>query len=200
MPLFGSSSGSDEPEAKFTELPQKIMEKFQPMLLPGEKIEMALRGIAGSHVEGSMAVGSMGGMRGMQTTRGEQVGHPWLVITSQRLFLLSTGLISFESRQFTWDKINSIEFQQGVVEDRIVITGMGVNEIWTFWKKLRQTTQQLVQAVNQKIASAAEQARHVIIDGGGAQKQDPLAELKMRLVKGEITPDEYQKLKTVLES
>ncbi len=195
MPLFGSNSGSDEPDSKFTELPQKVMEKFRPMLLPGENIEVALRGIGGSHVEGSMAVG---GMRGMQTTRGDQIGHPWLVVTNQRLFLLSTGLISFESRQFTWDKISSIEFQQGLVEDRVIITGLGVNEIWTFWKKLRQTTLQVVQAVNQKIAGAAEQARHVVIDGG-AQKQDPLSELKMRLVRGEITAEEYQKLKTVLE-
>lgn len=197
MPLFGNSSGTDEPDSKFMELPQKAMEKFQPMLLPGERIEIALRGIAGTHDEGGMAVG---GMRGIQTNRGEQIGHPWMVITSQRLFLLSTGLISFESRQFTWDKINSIEFQQGIVEDRLIITGMGVNEVWTFWKKLRQSTQQIVQTVNQKIAAAGEQSRHVIIDGGAVQKQDPLAELKMRLVKGEITAEEYQKLKTVLES
>ena len=176
----------NEPIPKFTELPEKYRERLNKILSPGENIEYSLRCIAGTHAQG-MNVRAYGG-----GAAGEQLGHPWMVITNQRLLLVSKGLLSFEERQFRYEQISSVELKQGILEDHIIITGMGVNEDWTFWKKLRDHTTRGVQLLQMKINQRAQG------QSASAGPQDPLTELKMRLVRGEITPEQYEKLKSLL--
>lgn len=176
--------GENDPPSKFTELPEKYMERIRKILSPGENIEFSLRSIAGSHAQGMNARAFGGG------AAGTQAGHPWMVITNQRLMLVSKGLMSFEERQFRYEQISSVELKQGLVEDHIIITGMGVNEDWTFWKKIRDHTMHGVQILQGKISQRSQPQ--------STGQQDPLNELKMRLVRGEITPEQYEKLKGLL--
>lgn len=175
---------NNEPAEKFTELPEKYLERVNKLLSPGEKIEFSLRCILATHAQG-MNIGTYGA-----GAAGEQLGHPWMVITNQRLMLVSKGLISFEDRQFRFDQISSVEIKQGLLEDHLIITGMGVNEDWTFWKKIRNHTLKGVQILQSKINQRTQ--------GSSTGQQDPVTELKMRLVRGEITPEEYEKLKSIL--
>lgn len=176
----------NEPIPKFTQLPERYMERLSKVLSPGENIEFALRCIVGTHAQG-MNVRAYGA-----GASGEQLGHPWMVITNHRLMLVSKGLMSFETRQFRYDQITSVEMKQGILEDHLIITGMGVNEDWTFWKKIRDYTTKGLQILQNKIN------QHVQGQGGGSGTQDPLTELKMRLVRGEITPEQFEKLKSML--
>ncbi len=175
----------DEPVSKFTELPEKYHERIGKILSPGENIEFTLRCIAGTHSQGMNARAYGGG------ASGEQLGHPWMVITNQRLMLVSKGLLSFEERQFRFDQISSVELKQGIMEDHIIINGMGVNEDWTFWKKIRDHTMHGVQLMQAKVNQRSQPQ-------AASSPQDPLTELKMRLVRGEITPEQFEKLKGLL--
>lgn len=176
----------NEPLPKFTQLPEKYMERLSKMLSPGENIEFSLRCIAGTHAQG-MNMRAFG-----SGASGEQLGHPWMVLTNHRLMLVSKGLMSFETRQFRYDQITSVEMKQGILEDHLIITGMGVNEDWTFWKKLRDYTTKGLQLIQNKIN------QHLQKQGAGGVTEDPLTALKMRLARGEITPEEFEKLKALL--
>ena len=178
--------GENEPIPKYTDLPEKYVERLRKVLASGENIEYSLRCIAGTHAQG-MNVRAFGG-----GSSGEQIGHPWMVITNQRLLLVSKGLMSFEERQFRYDQISSVELKQGIMEDHIIITGMGVNEDWTFWKKLRDFTTKGVSLLQVKVNQRLQPQQAV------SSQADPLTELKMRLVRGEITPEEFEKLKGLL--
>lgn len=182
-----------DPElSKFTQIPEKAMKKVQQVLQPNETIEFALRGMGASHVEGGNVAG---GIRApARGNEGSQIGHPWFIVTNRRLLLASTGLVSFESRTFMWDQLNSIELQQGIIEDHVIITGMSAAENWTFWKKARPLTIQAVQLA-QKMIDQSRQAPAA----APAAAADPIAELKMRLVKGEITEEQYNKTLSILK-
>lgn len=153
------------------------MRKLDRILGKGEKIELSLRAIVGTHTEG-LNVGAAGG---------KQLGHPWMIITERRLLLASPGLISFEVRQFRRDGITSVELQQGLVRDRIIINGMGIREEWTFWRKLRDFTEKAVSIIQND-----EYDRDGSVDTKSA---DPLSELKVRLARGEISETEFDSLK-----
>ncbi len=177
---------ADEPPSKFTQMPEKYVERVTKLLSPGENIEFSLRCIAGTHAEGMNVNAFRGG------EQGTQLGHPWMVVTNHRLLLVSKGLISFEERQFRYDQISSIEMKQGIMDDHLIITGMGVNEDWTFWKKIRDHTQKAVQLIQAKVNQRTSP------QAAAAAPADPLAELKLRLVRGEITPEQFEKLKALL--
>ncbi len=184
----------NDPEfSKFTQMPEKLMEKLQQVLQPNESVQFALRGMGMSHVQGGNVAGNF--RAPSRGNEGAQVGHPWFIITNRRLLLVSTGLISFESRSFTWDQLNSIELQQGIMDDHVIITGMSSVENWTFWKKVRPLTLQAVQ-MSQKLIDESRNRPVAVV---AAPAADPIAELKMRLVRGEITEDQYNKMLSILK-
>ena len=183
----GSFQGNPE-FADFTSIPEKVMRKIEQVLQPNETIEFSLRGIGASHQQGMNVHG-----RG---DPGQQIGHPWFLVTNKRLLLASTGLMSFETRSFTWDQLNSVELQQGIVDDHVIITGMSSMENWTFWKKVRPLTLQAVQ-MSQRLIDQSRNAKNQ--PQAAAPASDPIMELKMRLVKGEITEEQYNKMLAILK-
>jgi len=188
-----SNFQSDPEMSKFTVIPEKIMKKVQQVLQPGEELEFTLRAIGGSHTEGGNVAG--GFRHPARGDEGEQIGHPWFIITSRRLLLASTGLLSFESRSLTWDQLNSIELQQGLIEDHVIINGMSIAENWTFWKKLRAATLEAVQLAQRKI----DESRNRAVAPPQVPASDPINELKMRYVRGEITEEQYNKMLDMLK-
>jgi hypothetical protein len=190
-----SDSFQSDPEfSKFTVMPEKIQKKVQQVLQPGETIEFSLRGIGASHVQGGNVAG--GFRNPARGDEGEQAGHPWFLVTNRRLMLASTGLLSFETRTFTWDQLNSVELQQGVIDDHVIINGMSTVENWTFWKKLRPLTIQAIQLAQKKIDESRNRGQ---APASQATASDPVAELKMRLVRGEITEEQYNRMLSILK-
>ncbi|MBX8640178.1 MAG: PH domain-containing protein [Thermoplasmata archaeon] len=185
---------SDPEFSKFTVMPEKVQKKVQQVLQPGEMIEFSLRGIGASHVQGGNVAG--GFRNPARGDEGDQVGHPWFLVTNRRLMLASTGLMSFESRTFTWDQLNSVELQQGVIDDHVIINGMSAVENWTFWKKLRPLTIQAIQLAQKNIDESRNRGQAV----AAAPVSDPVAELKMRFVRGEITEEQYNKMLSILKT
>ena len=194
--MNSNNDEENEPVSKFTTLPERITSRLDKQLMPGEIIEFSLRSVIGSHTEGGFGGVKPGFSFGSARSRhvqNEQVGHPWMVITNQRLILVSKGLISFETRTFRYDQINSVELQQGILSDKLLIQGMGVSEVWEFRHKLRELSEKAAKYLQDKIN------RSVQAKGAPASSGDPLNELKVRLARGEITMDEFNKLKDVLK-
>jgi hypothetical protein len=194
--MNSNNDEENEPVSKFTTLPERITSRLDKQLMPGEIIEFSLRSVIGSHTEGGFGGVKPGFSFGSARSghvQNEQVGHPWMVITNQRLILVSKGLISFETRTFRYDQINSVELQQGILSDKLLIQGMGVSEVWEFRHKLRELSEKAAKYLQDKIN------RSVQAKGAPASSGDPLNELKVRLARGEITMDEFNKLKDVLK-
>ena len=121
----------NEPLSKFTTLPERISVRLHKQLMPGEVIEFTLRSVVGSHTEGGFGGVKPGfsfGSARSGNVQNDQMGHPWLIITNQRLILVSKGLISFETRTFRFDQINSVELQQGILSDKLLIQGIGAGD------------------------------------------------------------------------
>ena len=195
--MENTEDDSQEPENRFTELPEGVLKRVKKVLLPGEEIEFSLRAIVGSHSEGS-SVGVQTGKIfnvGMSSPGPgtQQIGHPWFVITNQRLMLVSKGIISFEMRQFRFDQISAVEIQQGLIEDKLIVSGMGIGEVWVFRRRVRGITLKAVQYLQSKIGPGQQTASR-----SPSSQADPLNELKLRLARGEISTDEYNRLKDVL--
>lgn len=178
----GPKENDDPSLEKFTRIPDRILRKVEKMLAQGENIEVSVRAIVGTHIEG-VNVGA---------ATGRQAGHPWLILTRRRVILASPGLISFELRQLRRDSITSVELQQGVMRDRIIINGMGLREEWLFWRKLRDVTQNLVSRIQNDIAMPG------VANIPAADTPDPISELKLRLARGEISETEFDSLKRKL--
>lgn len=162
---------------KFTSIPDRIKRKLDSMLSEGENLEISVRAIMGTHIEGS----------NVNARGGRQTGHPWLLITSRRVLLASPGLLSFELRQFRRDSVTSVELQQGVVRDRIIINGMGLREEWVFWRKLRPVTEKAVSMMQNDVSGSKSSDSDIT--------PDPLRELKLRLARGEISEVEFDSLR-----
>lgn len=81
------------------------------------------------------------------------------------------------------------------MDDHVIITGMSSVENWTFWKKVRPLTLQAVQ-MSQKLIDESRNRPVAVV---AAPAADPIAELKMRLVRGEITEDQYNKMLSILK-
>jgi hypothetical protein len=195
-PMDNDVNEENEPVSKFTTLPERITTRLNKQLMPGEIIEFSLRSVVGSHTEGAFAGVKPGfsfGSGRSRSVQNEQVGHPWMVITNQRLILVSKGLVSFETRTFRFDQINSVELQQGVLSDKLLIQGMGVAEVWEFRHKLRELSEKAAKYLQDKINKSI-QAK-----GAPGSSGDPLTELKVRLARGEISVDEFNKLKDILK-
>ena len=208
-----------EPTSRSTTLPTRIMIKLQKQLQPGEVIEFSLRSIVGSHTEGAFGGVKPGlsfGSDRSGNVQNDQLGHPWMIITNQKLFLVSKGLMSFETRTFRFDQISSVEMQQGILSDKLVIKGIGVSEVWEFRRGLRQWTvkaatylqEKINRAVHAKAVAAAPATATVIPvsvvvpvtsqPASTPEKSDPMEDLKRRLANGEITSEEYERLKMIM--
>lgn len=207
-----------EPTSRSTTIPTRIMIKLQKQLQPGEVVEFSLRSIVGSHTEGAFGGVKPGlsfGSDRSGNVHNDQLGHPWMIITNQKLFLVSKGFISFETRTFRFDQISSVEMQQGILSDKIIINGMGVSEVWEFRRGLRQWTVKAAtylqgkinRAVHAKAVAATPAATVVPVSVvvpvsqapvATAEKSDPMEDLKRRLANGEITSEEFERLKAII--
>jgi hypothetical protein len=208
-----------EPASRSTTLPTRIMIKLQKQLQPGEVIEFSLRSIVGSHTEGAFGGVKPGlsfGSDRSGNVQNDQLGHPWMIITNQKLFLVSKGLMSFETRTFRFDQISSVEMQQGILSDKLVIKGMGVSEVWEFRRGLRQWTvkaatylqEKINRAIHTKTVAANPTPATIVpvsvVIPAPAQpaatvgQSVPMEVLKSRLANGEITPEEYERLKAMI--
>ena len=208
-----------EPTSRSTTIPTRIMIKLQKQLQPGEVIEFSLRSIVGSHTEGAFGgvrPGLSFGSDRSGNVQNDQLGHPWMIITNQKLFLVSKGLISFETRTFRFDQISSVEMQQGILSDKLLIKGMGVSEVWEFRRGLRQWTVKAATYLQEKInrvlhaksVSATPNSATVIPvsvvmpappqPAENADDKNPMEVLKRRLANGEITSEEYERLKKII--
>lgn len=162
---------------RFINIPDRIRRKLDSMLSKAENLEISVRAIIGTHIEGA----------NVNARSGRQTGHPWLLITTRRVLLASPGLLSFELRQFRRYSVTSVELQQGVVRDRITINGMGLREEWVFWRKLRSVTEKAVSMMQNDVSGRSHP------DTGSVP--EPLNELKLRLARGEISEIEFDSLK-----
>ncbi|MHB8397152.1 MAG: PH domain-containing protein [Thermoplasmataceae archaeon] len=174
---------------KFLVLPSNYAARASKYMQPGEHIELSLRSWGLTHIEGSNT-GIRGGFLA-GTSKGKQMGHAWLIITNQRLMMISKGLISFQIKTFQFSNISSVVVEEGIMDDKFIVLAMGTREIWIFRKKVREYTQKAMIMLQNRISQKPYGS-----SGGGS---DPLSELKLRLVRGEITQQQFDELKKSIQ-
>ncbi len=184
METYSSLAGRQD--SRFVEMPESYMMRLRPYLQTGEVIEASLRSWGFTHFEGSNI-----NVRG--SGRGRQYGHAWLVITNMRLLMVSKGFISFEVRTFQFKQLSSIEVQEGVMDDVLILSGIGVKERWVFRRKVRDLTKALSIVIQNRITHATDRL-------SAPAETDPLKALKLRLAKGEINEEEFENLKRLLQA
>lgn len=168
------------------DMPESYLLRLRPYLQPGEVIEASVRSWGLTHFEGSNI-----NVRG--SSRGRQYGHAWLVISNMRLLMVSKGFMSFEVRTFQFRQLSSIEIQEGVMDDVLILSGIGVKERWVFRRKIRDLTKALSIVIQNRITHATDHP-------AASSETDPLKALKLRLAKGEINEEEFESLKRLLQA
>ncbi len=171
-------------DSQFVNLPEVFVTKLAPYMLSGENIEISLRSWGLTHIEGSNA-----NVKGRK--QGRQYGHAWLIITNARLMIASRGPLSFEVRSFQFNQISSIEIQEGVIDDVLMISGLGVREIWVFRRKVRPLVKAISVVIQNRISKNG-------TTGIPNIHEDPLGTLKLRLARGEISEKEFENLRNLL--
>jgi hypothetical protein len=181
---FSSLAGRQD--SRFVDMPESYLLRLRPYLQPGEVIEASVRSWGLTHFEGSNI-----NVRG--SSRGRQYGHAWLVISNMRLLMVSKGFMSFEVRTFQFRQLSSIEIQEGVMDDVLILSGIGVKERWVFRRKIRDLTKALSIVIQNRITHATDHP-------AASSETDPLKALKLRLAKGEINEEEFESLKRLLQA
>ena len=175
---------------KTYELPEKVLRYFNDYLLPDENIELSLRGGWGMERRGtSIGPVATGGFSGGGKNLG---GHTWFVMTNKRLIITTKGLVTTDTRDFSYDKISSVDYEKGFLTDRLTIHAMSSVEDIFFFKDVISVSRKLPAVIRSRIRRAQK------AEETGAVGEDPLHALKMRLARGEISKEEFEDLKRLL--
>ncbi|CAD7768437.1 Bacterial PH domain protein [Candidatus Methanoperedenaceae archaeon GB37] len=188
---------------KLYELPKKVLKYLNDYLLPDEDIELSLRGAWGTERRGSQTGDKASGeflffdqSAATKAFRGYQWliiwGYSWLVITNKRLIMTTKGIMTTETRDFTYDKISSVDYEKGFLTDRLTIHAMSSVEDIFFYKNVVSVSRKLPAIIRSRIDRAAKKTEL------GPPSENPLKILKMRLARGEISKEEFEDLKHLL--
>ena len=118
-----------------------------------------------------------------------------LGLTSQRvIFYMPKMMNRYEFEAYTIDQVDSITFTKGMRKGRIDISIVNNNNVIKHIDNDEGKT--IVEMIQNAIQESKKQQGSTVIT---QEKQSPLDALKMKFVNGEITAEEYEKMKKVLE-
>jgi hypothetical protein len=176
------------------ELPKKVSRYLHNYLLPDERIELSLRGGWGLERRGSQSGDKASGAFLFTSSPIEKrpLGFSWFVITNRRLLITTKGVLTADTRDFSYDKISSIDYEKGILTDRLTIHAMSSVEDIFFYKDVASVSRKLLAIIRLRIDRATRKsAVNTVAD-------DPLKILKMRLARGDISRQEFEDLKQLL--
>jgi hypothetical protein len=112
-----------------------------------------------------------------------------LVCTTRRLlFYMPKILGRWEVEAAPLEQVSSVHYNKGMVSSRIHITVFNDEKVIKWIRN--KDAKIMIDIIENKLKN---------IKNSGKNAGDPLLELKMRLVKGEISKEEYLELKKILE-
>lgn len=71
------------------------------------------------------------------------MGSPWLILTNERVLILGKGLLTLDVREIPYEHIKSIDYEQGIFQDRLMILAHSSTEAIQFYSAERNFTQKI---------------------------------------------------------
>lgn len=147
-------------------------------------------GILSGTIENPFGVGGTEISQTRHTAKSTRNGI--LVCTDQRLiFYMSKMFGRWEMEYAPIDQISSVAFNKGLFQGRIHVTVINDEKVI---KWVDNTAAQIIVGLIEKELDKIRAGKKT----GGANNVDPMKALQMRLVNGEITVEQYEKLKNIL--
>jgi len=114
------------------------------------------------------------------------------VLTNKRLILTTKEMITTDTMDFSYDKISSVDYEKGLLTDRLTIHAMSSVEDILFYKDVVTVSRKLPAIIRPRVDREAKKTEPSLAS------EDPLKTLKMRLAIGEISKAEFEYLKRLL--
>jgi hypothetical protein len=154
---FGGKSEADKhekicklsPILKVFDLPEKIEKKLSTFLHDDENILYQFKGAFGTHQRWTDA--NTHSSAGLTNTSGAggQWGSPWLILTNQRLIIIGKGVFTFDVREIPYEHIKSLDYEQGFLQDRLMVHAHSSTEAIQFLSGDRKVTSGIPKIVNE---------------------------------------------------
>lgn len=134
--------------------------------------------------------------------------------TTKRIIIRNPKMLGFQSDvdEFSYDSITSVKLEKGILSSSVhlVIPGLtelsksqrthvlawGRNDTGVIDAISKDKAEKLFKIIKERIAMVKEQKNAPVVQ---QQQEDPLQALKVRFAKGEITKEEFEEMKKVLE-
>jgi len=168
-------------------LPDRVSNHLKNQLLPEEHIELTLRGGWGTESRGGRSGEKISG--GLFETKGKMWGHSWFILTNKRIILTTMGVVTTDTRDFSYANISSVNYESGFLTERLTIHAMSSVEDILFYKDVVKISRKLPSIIRSRIEM------HHKENKVNSSVEDPLHILKIRLAKGEISKEEYEQIK-----
>lgn len=127
--------------------------------------------------------------------KGSKTNPSTVFATDRRLIIRHPGLISHgDIQDFAYDQISSINLKKGMFSSQLIVSVPGLDS-GGVPAMSKDKAEKLHKIIREKIAEAKKQGGSTIVQ----QKESPMDALKMKLVNGEISQEEFEKTKSLLE-
>lgn len=174
-----------------SEIPKKIQKKLDSFIHEGEKILYSFKGVWGSHSRwtDSSSRSSARLLSGNKVNgAGNQFGSPWLILTSERVLIIGKGLLTMDTREIPYEHIKSIDYEQGVLQDRLTFLAHSSMEAIQLYRRDRKKTKEIPRIIKgfiKKLKSKTSQASSSLSSADELKKYHDLMKKKI------ITKEEF---------
>ena len=181
-------------------LPEKIKKKLEGFLNEKEEILYNFKVVFGTHsrwTDSSTRTSSRFLSGGKVEGAGTQWGSPWLILTDERVLIIGKGLLTLDIREIPYEYIKSLDYEQGVLQDRLMILAHSSTEAIQFYRADRKITKEIPSIIKRLIAKGKTGEKEI---RSPSLNYDEIEKIHSLMEKGIITKKEFDtKKKQILK-
>lgn len=128
-------------------------------------------------------------------TSGGGVRPKKIIVTDKKIIRKSYFMMRASMNSWNWNEISRLEYIPSIMSHTLVICPHGVDEV-NIESLPKKEVEEIVNLGNELIKPLKKDLESTVVE---KQTEDPLSVLKIRFAKGEISKEEYDDMKKVLE-